>query len=515
MRSWGPDNSVHWIPYDPGTYTLNGAVRDPQTGEMDQAQMTFTVNPDSAAMATPQVNESGHPMAAVYSAACASGKMRVVYYPADQSLAQAHSTPFKPCRPDSNLAFVVAGMRADTDYMLANEVVDGMDSQVSLIVPYHSGIVPPDIQIAPIAVRSPRTRAGSATEQVVLQSFIGGSPQAVAFDNQGNPIWYYYDPEFPNVLLFRPIAGGTMILVSSDAKVMREIDLAGNVIREITIEDAAQQVKALGLPPVLGFSHDAVRLPDGNTAVITSIEQLADQGTGVQDVDGDMILVLDRNWQVIWTWNPFEKFDVKRKAILNEVGSGPGATLMAVANDWMHSNSLTYTDDHNLMLSMRHQDWIVKIDYNDGNGTGNVVWRLGAGGDFTTDSTDPYPWFSHQHDATLTNGILTVFDNGNTSVARLGPGNSRGQVWAIDEIARTAHPLLNADVGTYSFALGSARKLGNGDYSFLSGIILGRSFQSEDTEFAPDSVAGTLNFQYTSPSVAYRSFRMKDLYTPE
>jgi hypothetical protein len=57
---------------------------------------------------------------------------------------------------------------------------------------------------------------------------------------------------------------------------------------------------------------------------------------------------------------------------------------------------------------------------------------MGVGGDFAIDSSDPYPWFSHQHNASFENEgttFLTVYDDGNTRVAPpplgLGSGNSR------------------------------------------------------------------------------------------
>src|SRR5438132_13228556 len=42
VRSYGPSNTLNWLPYEPGTYTLSSSVRDRQTGEMQQAQTTFT-----------------------------------------------------------------------------------------------------------------------------------------------------------------------------------------------------------------------------------------------------------------------------------------------------------------------------------------------------------------------------------------------------------------------------------------------------------------------------------------
>src|ERR1022692_3452766 len=94
--------------------------------------------------------------------------------------------------------------------------------------------------------------------------------------------------------------------------------------------------------------------------------------------------------------------------------------------------------DGNLIVSTRNQDWLYKVDYNNGTGTGNVLWLMGLGGAFAFNNiyADPYPWFSHQHDAEIYNtatGEFTVFDNGTTRVAPppigLGSGNSRGMVY--------------------------------------------------------------------------------------
>src|SRR5206468_12476360 len=116
------------------------------------------------------------------------------------------------------------------------------------------------------------------------------------------------------------------------------------------------------------------------------------------------------------------------------------------------------------------QDWVLKIDYRNGEGDGHVLWRLGQGGDFTVNSTDANPWFSHQHNAHyIDDSTLVLFDNGNTRRASDPNAHSRGQVWTLDEQTMTATLVVNADLGNYSNAFGAAARLSNGDYSFTSG----------------------------------------------
>jgi hypothetical protein len=47
-----------------------------------------------------------------------------------------------------------------------------------------------------------------------------------------------------------------------------------------------------------------------------------------------------------------------------------------------------------LMVSIRHQAWVIKVNYNDGASDGSIIWKLGYQGDFalqsgTTSAVDP------------------------------------------------------------------------------------------------------------------------------
>src|SRR5262249_6219024 len=122
--------------------------------------------------------------------------------------------------------------------------------------------------------------------------------------------------------------------------------------------------------------------------------------------------------------------------------------------------------------------------------------------------------FSHQHNAHyLDDGTLILFDNGNTRVdSGASDTSSRGQVWSLNEQTLQATLQLNADLGNYSFALGSAQKLPNGNYVFTSGF----QFQTgvppvfgQSIEVLPD---GTPTYVLQIASLEYRSYQMSDLY---
>src|SRR5262249_49738275 len=282
---------------------------------------------------------------------------------------------------------------------------------------------------------------------ILLQGPLYSPP--IATDLAGRLVWFGPDDI---TLLTRPGSDGTffgIVQPSADPEriAVRRFDLVGMTVAETNVARVNEQLAALGRRTVTAFHHEARLLPDGKTLVLASVQRvLTDiQGPGPVNVLGDMIIVLDGNPRVVWSWDAFDHLDPSRRAILGETcntspGCPPHDTSTDV-NDWTHGNSVGRTPDGNLLLSMRHQDWLIKIDYRDGAGLGAVLWRLGREGDFTYQSNDAYPWFSHQHDAEYATGsasTICLFDNGNTRLVALPAESSRGQAIQLDEKNRTA-----------------------------------------------------------------------------
>jgi hypothetical protein len=205
----------------------------------------------------------------------------------------------------------------------------------------------------------------------------------------------------------------------------------------------------------------------------------------------------------VWVWRAFDHLDVNRHPYLFP--------------DWTHSNGLAYTPDGNLLLSMRHQSWVVKIDYADGVGSGNLFWRLGPEGDFTLAGGDPAEWFYNQHDPTILDTI-GLFDNGDTRPDSTGQScdqtnscYSRGVVLNVDESARTADIVWQYAPGWYSFWGGSISKLANGNFDVDSTTFNGGpSRVIEVTSDASPQVVWQLDGDGIRP--LYRSIRIPSLY---
>ena len=85
-----------------------------------------------------------------------------------------------------------------------------------------------------------------------------------------------------------------------------------------------------GRPQILDFDHEAKLLPNGDTAVLASTQKIINvKGTPTTYV-GDMVIVLDKNFQVSWVWNAFNWLNTNR---LPTNGEGP--------SDWLHANSVS------------------------------------------------------------------------------------------------------------------------------------------------------------------------------
>jgi hypothetical protein len=354
-------------------------------------------------------------------------------------------------------------------------------------------------------------------EGVLLQSPIYEAP--IATDLDGTLIWYG-PPDLS--ILTNPGFGGTFWGISTSGTdpardSVRQFDLVGMTLRETNAARVNEELAVLGLHPISGFHHEARPLADGKVVVLGAVERILTdvQGPGPVDVLGDMILVLDQDMQVVWAWDAFDHLDTSRRAVLGEtclaVVGCSAHYLMPDANDWTHGNSVAETADGALLYSARHQDWVIKIDYGGGEGSGDVIWRLGKDGDFQFQSDDPYPWFSHQHDASVdANGTLTVFDNGNVRNAVDPSANSRGQVIQLDEVSHLATVVLSGDLGDYSMALGSAQSLPDGTFHFHLGYIPA----SNSTRIVNVDATGKVIYDIHIGELQYRSFRMADLYTP-
>ena len=266
----------------------------------------------------------------------------------------------------------------------------------------------------------------------------------------------------------------------------------------------------------MNFSHDVLTLPNGHwVTIIQASQDFTDLPgyPGTTSVLGDLLVDIDLNGKVAWSWSAFDHLDITRYPYFG-------------LPDWTHSNALVYTNDGNLLLSIRHQSWILKIDYGNGTGSGNILWRLGEGGDFTLLGGDASQWFYAQHfpniiDVNGSQTTVAVYDNGNFRIdpstgvycgsTGAPPCYTRATIFQIDESKNIATLFWQDLPGYFSFWGGSIDLLSNGDMEFDSSD----PFDTDDSQITEVTQTGSpqivwqMNITGTN---AYRGYRIPSLY---
>jgi arylsulfate sulfotransferase len=523
VRDFSPGNTFVWSPQQEGPYQIMVRVKD----SFDATDAISAVVPATAnsrvtgtvAVVTPTLN----PLVAMYSApAREDGNMQVKFRPAAGTSDSLWMTTNKlPCVDGKSRNFLVAGMLANTSYEMVHVTSDGA---LSASLFFTTGAPPATLSFPRFTVRQAPGPESDDSQQMIYHNFAGRpAPNAVnqvATDLNGRIEWYYDPLESGLVNVGNPgilESGGTVLVLGRDRNrtlgfnVLREIDLAGNPLRETNIDAVNAQLKIKGQGIIYGFHHEMLRLPNGNIATHGWNLRTVDVNGTPTPYAGNLLVVLDTNFQVVWTWDAFDHLDVHRGPILGDVCTGQPCPIVG-AVDWLHANGIARSpEDGELLISVRHQDWVIKIDYDHGSGDGHIIWRLGKDGDFAINSTEPNPWFSYQHNVHyIDEKTLLLFDNGNSRCFGVNNCHSRGQIWTIDEKNMTASPVLNVDLGNFSDSQGSAETLPNGNFVFTSGsqgppaAIFGQSI-----EVLPD---GTKVYVLEAGAREYRSYRMRGLY---
>jgi hypothetical protein len=510
-----------------GSIDSNGNYMAPSGGESITATVKVESIKDSSKFATAvihvvapgQVSKTANPQVAVYSIQpLAAGNVFVQFGP-DTNYALTTWTQAVP-QEGAPLTFYVAGMKANTPYHM-RAVVQFSDG--TQLVDSDHVFTTGAIDLTGVGTITATTSPGMTPQSgVELLAPILGTARPMVTDLNGNILWMYSN--IPNADVPNPIKllpnGHFLINFSrgvpdGGSSVLEEVDLAGNVIWQMAgadLNEALATASCAGCNiTVVGTHHDFAMLPNGHIIVIAATQRTI-SGTVVT---GDVLIDLDQNHQPVWLWNEFDHLDVDRQPMQFP--------------DWTHTNAVLYSPgDGNLIVSMRHQNWIVKVDYANGAGAGGVIWKLGYQGDFTlVGGTDPIDWFYAQHGPSFvsanTSGrfSLVVFDNGNDRVFPAGvtcgttgaPAclYSTVAVMDIDETAMTATLVLHATAPTYSFFGGNTEQLKNGNLEYCESAG-GGDYSGQIDEVTQGSDPQTVWQMLISENYAYRGQRIPSLY---
>ena len=505
---------------------------------------TSRVNSSATASATVtdvapgQVTSTGNPQVALYTISPPVAANVAIEFGTDTTYGLTTSTQ-QAAGSATPLGTYVAGMIGNTLYHMRAvlQLPDGsqlMDQDHT----FTTGSLPAG-SIPQITVTNPNglvPQPGVELFDLIANGNVSIVP-VIATDLMGNAIWSY-QPGGTTADIVQPVKlmpnGHFLVTVSPTSSAplsttplptgtvdeVREVDLAGNTIRSISVDTLNSRLAAAGFNYTADvIHHDVAVLPNGHwILIVNSTQQFTDLPgyPGTTTVLGDALVDLDTNLNPVWMWDSFNYLDVTRHPYMFP--------------DWTHANAVLYSPtDGNLILSMRHQNWIIKIDYANGKGAGDILWHLGEGGDFTLEGgTDPTDWFYAQHGPSFTTQAtagtfgLAVFDNGDDREYATGETcassgaptcpYSTVQVLTIDESAKTAAFAFHDVLSSYSFFGGNAEVLANGDIEYDLCTIPTSPTSTAVYEVTPNSPPETAWQLGTANRSAYRAFRLPSLY---
>ena len=312
-----------------------------------------------------------------------------------------------------------------------------------------------------------------------------GAPGAwmLLLDPQGTLVWWAYTAVRVGTLE-RTSTGTLLGLGEAD---IVEWDWLGTPLRHWTTRPDGEGT------PIVGASYVHHELVATSSGLLLTLDHVAaevdDVPISYTDLEtlspariaDDRILAIDPNGQLVQTVSLAERLPTSRISFDSLTPVGP----LEGALDWAHANGLAVDDDDGWVVSLRHQDALVKLDAN-----GELAWILGDPSGWPLPWRDQLlvadgalTWPYHQHAPELRredDGLhLLLFDNVNrghtpyTEAPAARP--SRLVEYVVDEAQGTVREAwsfeLTEDGPLAAPALGDADRLSNGHILGVWGML--------------------------------------------
>jgi len=221
-------------------------------------------------------------------------------------------------------------------------------------------------------------------------------PRVVEVNMRGEVVWEYALPaelkEYTNPGFdVEPLASGNILIVLP-RKGVYEISRGGDVVWKYLDEKV---------------SHDADRLPNGNTLIVYGNEDTQDDAQAKE---------VDPQGKIVWSWRAGDHFTSKKYTTVSRQG-------------WTHANAATRLDNGHTLISLRNFNFIAEVDED-----GTLVKKIGEG------------LLHRQHDpAVLSNGNILIADHGQPQGAVELDPDSGEVVWRFDVTKRKMWPVRDAN----------------------------------------------------------------------
>jgi hypothetical protein len=137
--------------------------------------------------------------------------------------------------------------------------------------------------------------------------------------------------------------------------------------------------------------------------VVKDMSVVVSGGNSSAIINEAVVLILDENRDVSFTWNSTSVFDV-----LDVNEESPFVDLTGLEIDYIGLTDIEVDSDTSMLLNCRHMDEITKIDTR----TGNIIWRFGGKNNEFTFIGDEIGFSQQTAIRKLENGNILIFDNG-------------------------------------------------------------------------------------------------------
>lgn len=328
----------------------------------------------------------------------------------------------------------VWGLRPETDY----EVTAIVDGEPWAPIPLATEGLPFALPRSSLVV----DEAGRDGGLTLFATHVDGEILILGYDIGGDVVWYHDagPSDSLGTTSVQPLPDGNLLLL-----------LPGE-LRVITPDGAP--VWSRELP----YHHDAIVRPDGHLLLLDQRVERYDVPAlgGPVDVMIDGVVEYDAAGERLGEWWASEDLDVQRfdSALSRTAELGNGGI------EWGHANALVQRDDGLLLISLRHQSWIVGLDWT----TKDPRWVLGNEGDFSI--ADPDDWFDSQHaPEPMPDGSMYIYDNG----VERSPPYTRVMRMALDEERRVASLVWSFRLPVFTVHAGDVDVLPNGNLLVTAG----------------------------------------------
>lgn len=303
----------------------------------------------------------------------------------------------------------VLGFKPNDSYQVQIAVVDqsGNRKQAPTTIPVTTAPLPADFATLTVRVSNPPLMEPGYTllDRYARDDQTDDENYTMIVDAAGEVVWY---ATF-GWRLFTKLADGTLMF--PDLLNVMVFDMVGNELLNLPLADPGQGLHHELLPTDTGtylcLTRKGVRVegypssetdPNAPTRNVVAID--------------DPVLEFAADGSLLREWSLMDMLDPTRIAYgsLNQLPAGL---------DWAHSNAVAVDPrDDRLLVSLRHQDAVIKFDPADGS----LKWIMAPHANWPPEFEPylldpvgtPFEWSYHMHAPEITpSGTMVLFDNGN------------------------------------------------------------------------------------------------------